>query len=166
MSDDPPTAAEQSDATRAKLIAAALEVFLERGYEGTRVQEIARRAGFTTGAIYANFEGKGALLSEAIASQGVAGLDDMVQSLLDDTAAHEVLLRWGMALQSAEPAPVHTLLLEAYAAGPALPRSATWSGPAWPGWAKASPRWSSGPGPRARSTTRSTPTPWWASPRT
>ena len=39
------------DSTRQRLLEAATEVFLEKGYEGTRVAEVARRAGLTTGAI-------------------------------------------------------------------------------------------------------------------
>lgn len=44
--------------TRDVLIAAASEVFAERGYEGASLEEIAERAGFTRGAIYKNFAGK------------------------------------------------------------------------------------------------------------
>ena len=44
--------------TRDTLIAAAREVFAERGYEGASLEEIADRAGFTRGAIYKNFAGK------------------------------------------------------------------------------------------------------------
>ena len=44
--------------TRDVLIAAATEVFAERGYEGAALEEIAERAGFTRGAIYKNFAGK------------------------------------------------------------------------------------------------------------
>jgi AcrR family transcriptional regulator len=55
--------------TRQRLLDAATEVFLEKGYEGTRVAEIARRAGLTTGAIYGNFEGKADLLSAALAAR-------------------------------------------------------------------------------------------------
>ena len=36
----------------ARLLAAAADVFAERGYDGAGVAEIARRAGPTTGAIY------------------------------------------------------------------------------------------------------------------
>jgi AcrR family transcriptional regulator len=52
--------------TRSRLIEAAVEVFAERGYEGTKVQDVARRAGLTTGAIYANFRDKNELLAEAV----------------------------------------------------------------------------------------------------
>lgn len=44
--------------TRDVLIAAATEVFAERGYEGASLEEIAETAGFTRGAIYKNFAGK------------------------------------------------------------------------------------------------------------
>lgn len=44
--------------TRDVLIAAATEVFAQRGYEGASLEEIAERAGFTRGAIYKNFTGK------------------------------------------------------------------------------------------------------------
>jgi AcrR family transcriptional regulator len=59
-----PTDVEQT--TRGRLIAAAAEVFCENGYEGTTVAEVARRAGLTTGAIYANFRDKAELLLQTI----------------------------------------------------------------------------------------------------
>jgi AcrR family transcriptional regulator len=50
--------------TRDVLIAAATEVFGERGFEGASLEEIAERAGFTRGAIYKNFAGKDELFFE------------------------------------------------------------------------------------------------------
>lgn len=50
-----------------RLLAAATEVFAEKGYGRTGVAEIARRAGVTTGAIYSRYRGKDELLAEAIA---------------------------------------------------------------------------------------------------
>lgn len=52
--------------TRERILEAAAEVFAERGYEGAAVSDIARRAGFTTGAIYGCFRDKGELLLEVI----------------------------------------------------------------------------------------------------
>lgn len=50
---------EQSKAqTREKLLAAARTVFARRGFHGASVEEIAAEAGFSTGALYSNFEGK------------------------------------------------------------------------------------------------------------
>lgn len=57
---------EPIDPTRDQLIAAAGAVFAEKGYDGAGVQEIARRAGYTTGAIYGRFKGKAELLLAAI----------------------------------------------------------------------------------------------------
>jgi AcrR family transcriptional regulator len=56
------------DPIRESLLAAAAEVFGELGYDRTSVHEIARRAGFTTGAIYGRFSGKAELLLAAIES--------------------------------------------------------------------------------------------------
>lgn len=60
---------------RERILRAAAEVFAERGYEGARVQEIAKRAGMTTGAIYAHFAGRHELLLAA------TGLQDRTTAL-------------------------------------------------------------------------------------
>jgi AcrR family transcriptional regulator len=64
--------------TRERLVAAAIEVFNASGYDGARVQDIARTAGLTTGAIYANYRGKADLLFDAIGA--LAGVE--VEALL------------------------------------------------------------------------------------
>jgi AcrR family transcriptional regulator len=57
---------EPPSSTRDRILAAAAEVFAERGYEGAAVSDIARRAGFTTGAIYGRFRDKAELLLEVV----------------------------------------------------------------------------------------------------
>lgn len=53
---------EQSKAqTRQRLLSAARTVFARRGYHGASVEEIAAEAGFSTGALYSNFDGKESL---------------------------------------------------------------------------------------------------------
>ncbi len=44
--------------TRAKLLEAARELIREKGYERTTLQDVARRAGMTSGAIYGNFKNR------------------------------------------------------------------------------------------------------------
>ena len=49
---------ERKEETRAELIEAAARVFARRGFHGASIQEIAREAGYSTGAIYWHFSGK------------------------------------------------------------------------------------------------------------
>ena len=49
-----------------RLLDAAVEVFAQRGFEAARVAEIARRAGLTTGAIYARWTGKREMIVDAV----------------------------------------------------------------------------------------------------
>ena len=51
----------QAEATRQLLISVARELFAERGYGATSVEEIIRRAGVARGALYHHFPGKDAL---------------------------------------------------------------------------------------------------------
>ncbi|HUW04392.1 MAG TPA: helix-turn-helix domain-containing protein [Acidimicrobiales bacterium] len=79
MSDAAPIAGAPAaaDETRSRLIDAAAEVFSEQGYAGSGVQAIAKRAGFTTGAIYGRFSGKAELLLAAIDERSNDELDDL-----------------------------------------------------------------------------------------
>jgi AcrR family transcriptional regulator len=60
------TAAE----TRERLLRAAADVFAERGYDGTRVADIAAAAGVSNGALYAHFPSKADLLVDALRAHG------------------------------------------------------------------------------------------------
>src|SRR5436190_18754817 len=110
----------EPDPIREKLIAAAAEVFAEKGYEGAGVQEIARRAGLTTGAIYGRFSGKAELLKAAIESRTDDELDELFAQHRFDGQATSVLRTVGAHLVTpgCEPAPdgESALLLEAFVA--------------------------------------------------
>jgi len=54
------------DETGVALIDAALEVYLERGWQGASLAEITNRAGLTTGAIYSRFTGKNELFAAVL----------------------------------------------------------------------------------------------------
>lgn len=60
------TQAERSAGTRAKLMAAAIDCLLERGYAGTTTTEVARRAGVSRGAQLHHFPTKEKLVAHAV----------------------------------------------------------------------------------------------------
>jgi AcrR family transcriptional regulator len=64
--------------TRQRLLRAAAEVFAERGYDGTRVVDIAAAAGVSNGALYAHFGSKAELLVAALRAHGRQELADLL----------------------------------------------------------------------------------------
>ena len=56
--------------TRERLLRAAADAFAERGYDGTRVADIATAAGVSNGAMYAHFGSKAELLVDALRTHG------------------------------------------------------------------------------------------------
>jgi len=58
--------AEQSEATRAALVAAARELLTDKGYAGVATEEIVQRAGVTRGALYHHFRDKRALFRAVV----------------------------------------------------------------------------------------------------
>jgi AcrR family transcriptional regulator len=65
-----PSRRPRREEVRRRLLAAASETFLERGYLDSTLEDIARRAGLSKGAVYSNFESKqeivGLLLQQRI----------------------------------------------------------------------------------------------------
>jgi AcrR family transcriptional regulator len=58
MNLQPLTPERRRQQTREHLLAAAAEVFAERGFHGASLDEVAAVAGFTKGAVYSNFKNK------------------------------------------------------------------------------------------------------------
>ncbi|MEY2403642.1 MAG: hypothetical protein QOD38_1193 [Acidimicrobiaceae bacterium] len=106
------------DVTRERLIDAAAQVFAEKGYDRAGVQEISRRAGLTTGAIYGRFTGKAELLQAAIESRTTDELDDLFSSHAFDGRATDILKIVGSHLVTPTPdvEDEGALLLEAFLA--------------------------------------------------
>jgi AcrR family transcriptional regulator len=107
------------DPTRDRLLAAAADVFAEKGYDRAGVQEIARRAGFTTGAIYGRFRGKADLLLAAIEAQSQDEFDELFaeyRSKASQGGATDVLASVGSHLVTDEFDNGKALLLEAFVA--------------------------------------------------
>jgi TetR/AcrR family transcriptional regulator, repressor for uid operon len=110
---------EVVDHTRVRLLEAAAAVFAEKGYDGAGVQEIARRAGLTTGAIYGRFTGKAELLREVIAQCSSDELDELFNQHRFEGHASDIVLVAGSHLVDRRDAEVQrgdALLLEAFVA--------------------------------------------------
>src|SRR4051795_4969171 len=58
--------AERDDPLREQLLEAAARVFARQGYSGTKIQDIVKEAGLSTGAAYGRFRSKDHLLREAV----------------------------------------------------------------------------------------------------
>jgi AcrR family transcriptional regulator len=83
--------------TRERLLQAAAEVFAERGYDGTRVADIATAAGVSNGALYAHFASKAELLAAALRTHGRRLLTEMLAAD-PDRPVTDVLLHIGQGL--------------------------------------------------------------------
>lgn len=78
----PDHSAAPSDPLREQLLDAAARVFARQGYSGTKILDVVREAGLSTGAVYGRFKSKNDLLREAVirrsanvARMGTEGVD-------------------------------------------------------------------------------------------
>ena len=104
------------DPIREKLVASAAVVFAEKGYDGAGVAEIARRAGYTTWAIYGRFTGKAQLLLAAIEARSENELDQLFNEHRFEGKVTDILTTVGSHLVTDEMGPESALLLEAFVA--------------------------------------------------
>lgn len=65
----------RKDARPGELTSAALQVFGERGFAATRLEEVAQRAGVSKGTVYLYFESKEALFKAAVESAVIPALE-------------------------------------------------------------------------------------------
>jgi AcrR family transcriptional regulator len=73
----------KAERTRADLLAAARTVFAERGYEAASVSDLAKAAGYTKGALYANFASKEELFVTLVREASESGVEDPTAPLED-----------------------------------------------------------------------------------
>jgi AcrR family transcriptional regulator len=89
----------RKDARPSELTAAALALFVEKGFAGTRLDDVAARAGVSKGTLYLYFDGKEALFKAVIEDGMVAALATAEQRLLNFQGTstdllHELLFGW------------------------------------------------------------------------
>ncbi|MHB8464107.1 MAG: TetR/AcrR family transcriptional regulator [Acidimicrobiales bacterium] len=109
-----PTKAEQTERTRAALVAAARTLFAERGFADTSTEEVVRAAGVTRGALYHHFEDKRELFAAVYEDVEKGLANDLVGALGAITDPLEVLRRGFAAFLDAclDPAVQRIVLLE------------------------------------------------------
>jgi AcrR family transcriptional regulator len=108
--------AAQSEATRAKLLAAARELFGARGYAAVGTEEVVRAAGVTRGALYHQFADKQALfraLVEQVEQEVIASSARRMAEHADDMLAAFKAGCRGWLEACAEPQVERILLLDA-----------------------------------------------------
>jgi AcrR family transcriptional regulator len=91
------TQAERRASTRAALLAAARDLFAEKGFAGAGREEIVERAGVTRGAMYHHFESKEALFQAVYEEIEHEVLGDIGQAAMTATDPLEQLRRGAMA---------------------------------------------------------------------
>jgi AcrR family transcriptional regulator len=74
---EPLTPERRRQQTREYLLAAAAQVFAERGFHGATLDEVAALAGFTKGAVYSNFKSKDDLFLALLASRYESALTSL-----------------------------------------------------------------------------------------
>lgn len=75
---------EEAEKTRKAILEASLRVFSTKGYARTRLEDIAREAGVTRGAIYWHFENKADLFSSAVVESVKGYQTRLTRILLSD----------------------------------------------------------------------------------
>jgi AcrR family transcriptional regulator len=115
---------------RVRLLDAATRVFARQGYEGTRIMDVVREAGLSTGAVYGRFRSRSDLLRAAIIERAdrVARLGDPGSARVADLIARSGRLTNG-PLNDDE-----AVRLEAYVAArrePEVARALVEAGVAW-----------------------------------
>ena len=90
---------EDAEKTRETLLTAAAEVFLQRGVARASLEEIARAAGLTRGAVYWHFRNKFDLFF-AVRNEGFVSFSRSMMGALDESSQPDPLVAIGDALRS------------------------------------------------------------------
>jgi AcrR family transcriptional regulator len=88
---------ESQAVTRARLVAAARELFRKQGYATTSVDRIAEAAGYSKGAVYSNFENKEAIFLAVLEAQAQESLNELlarIERAAGATAVVKLMADW------------------------------------------------------------------------
>jgi len=111
-----PRARRRKEARPSELTAAALSLFVEKGYAATRLDEVAARAGVSKGTLYLYFDSKEALF-KAVITEGIVPVmargESLYEELKDDPVAllRAILDGWWEMIGATELAGVPKLMI-------------------------------------------------------
>jgi AcrR family transcriptional regulator len=103
----------KGEATRARLIEIAADLFAEEGYGAVSIRDVAARSGLSSGAIYGTFRGKADLLAEAVDATIASEVEALPTSVLEKSLPEIEAYQYEHAPERSR---VRALLLEAAAA--------------------------------------------------
>lgn len=83
----------RKDARPQELLAAALELFVERGFAATRLEDVAKRAGVSKGTLYLYFANKEELFKAMVRETIVPAIGEAEQNIVEFTGPSGELLR-------------------------------------------------------------------------
>jgi AcrR family transcriptional regulator len=92
------TRQRRKEARPAELTAAALELFVEKGFVGTRLDDVAARAGVSKGTLYLYFDSKEALF-KAVIREGILPILDEGAGMVDNFTGSSADLLRGLILE-------------------------------------------------------------------
>ncbi len=84
---------EEAGETKKKIVESAVELFEINGYQATRIEDVAEKAGLTRGAVYWHFKTK-IDLYEYILTMFEKRLDKLIEESAKQTASPVARLRW------------------------------------------------------------------------
>lgn len=82
---------EKAEATRARLVDIAADLFGRRGYEGTSIEEVLDRAGVSKGALYHHFPSKEALFEAVYRTGEQLCMEEIAKAALKETEPLDML---------------------------------------------------------------------------
>jgi AcrR family transcriptional regulator len=88
-----PTHRRRKEARPAELTAAALDLFVDKGYAATRLEDVAARAGVSKGTLYLYFDSKEALFKAVVREGLLPALDEGENLVAGFTGPSDALLR-------------------------------------------------------------------------
>lgn len=100
----------KGEATRARLIELAAEVFAEQGYAAVSIRDLADQSGLSSGAIYGTFRGKADLLAEAVDATIASDVEALPAAVIQQTLPEIDVYQYEHVQQRKR---VRTLLIEA-----------------------------------------------------